>query len=115
MTNEELLDHFAFELLRSSQQSARDAYRIAEDMIERRQEILNRWALHEAVIDDGIEHLNLTVRSENCLKAEDIFTIKQLTRCTEQRLLKTPNLGRKRVNEIIECLYAKGLKLRGQE
>jgi DNA-directed RNA polymerase alpha subunit len=115
MTNEELLDHLALEVLRVSPHPARDAYRIAEDMIERRQEILNRWALREAVIDDGIEHLCLTVRSENCLKAEDIYTITQLTGCTEQRLLKTPNLGRKSIKEIIECLNERGLKLRGQE
>jgi DNA-directed RNA polymerase alpha subunit len=115
MINEELLDRLALEIIKSSPQSARDAYRVAEDMIERRQEIINRWALREAVIDDGIEQLNLTVRSENSLKAEDIFTITQLTGCTEQRLLKTPNLGRKSINEIIYCLNARGLKLRGQE
>jgi DNA-directed RNA polymerase alpha subunit len=115
MTKEELLDHLALEVLRVSPQSARDAYRVAEDMIERRQEIINRWAYREALIDDGIENLQLTVRSERCLKAEEIFTITQLTGCTKQRLLKTPNLGRKSVNEIIDCLNAKGLKLRGEE
>jgi DNA-directed RNA polymerase alpha subunit len=115
MTNEELLDHLALEVLRVSPQSARDAYRIAEDMIERRQEILNRWALLEAVIDDGIENLQLTVRSERCLKAEGIFTITQLTGCTEQRLLKTPNIGRKAIHEIKERMAEFGYKLRGQE
>jgi len=115
MTKEELLDYLALEVLKIAPQSARDAYRVAEDMIERRQEIINRWALREAVVFDGIEQLNLTVRSENSLKAEDIFTITQLTGCTEQRLLKTPNLGRKNIKEIIERLDEKGLKLRGQE
>jgi DNA-directed RNA polymerase alpha subunit len=115
MTKEELLDYLALEVLKNSPQSARDAYRVAEDMLERRQEIINRWALREAVIDDGIEQLCLTVRSENCLKAEEIFTITQLTGCTLQRLLKTPNLGPKSVKEIIERLNEKGLKLRGQE
>jgi len=115
MTKEELLDYLALEVLKIAPQSARDAYRVAEDMIERRQEIINRWALREAVVFDGIEQLNLTVRSENSLKAEDIFTITQLTGCTEQRLLKTPNLGRKSIKEIIERLDEKGLKLRGQE
>jgi DNA-directed RNA polymerase alpha subunit len=114
MTKEELLDHLALEVLKASPQSARDAYRVAEDMMERRQEIINKWVLREAVVEDGIEQLNLTVRSEHCLKAEEIYTITQLTGCTEQRLLKTPNLGRKSIKEIIECLNERGLKLRGQ-
>jgi len=114
MTKEELLDHLALEVLRASPQTARDAYRIAEDLLERRQEIINRWALREAVVDDGIEQLGLTVRSEHCLKAEEIYTITQLINCTEQRLLRTPNLGRKSLKEIIECLNERGMKLRGQ-
>ena len=114
MTKEELLDHLALEVLRVSPQSARDAYRVAEDMIERRQEILNKWAVAEAIIDENIEQLGLTVRSEQCLKAEEIYTITQLIGCTEQRLLKTPNLGRKSLREIIERLNERGLKLRGQ-
>ena len=115
MTKEELLDHLALEVLKVAPQSARDAYHVAEDMMERRQEILSKWAMKEAIVFDGIESLQLTVRSERCLKAEEIFTITQLTGCTEQRLLKTPNLGRKSVREIIDCLNARGLKLRGQE
>ena len=114
MTKEELLDHLALEVLKASPQSARDAYRVAEDMIERRQEILNKWVLREAIVDDGIENLELTVRSEHCLKAEEIYTVTQLLGCTEQRLLKTPNLGRKSIKEIIERLNERGLKLRGQ-
>lgn len=114
MTKEELLDHLAFELLKISPQTARDAYRVAEDMIERRQEILHKWAMTEAIFFDGIERLNLTVRSEHYLKAEEIYTITQLTGCTEERLLRTPNLGRKSLREIIERLNEHGLKLRGQ-
>jgi DNA-directed RNA polymerase alpha subunit len=114
MIKEELLDQLAIEYLKASPQSARDAYRVAEDMLERRQEIINKWALREAIVDDGIENLKLTVRSEHCLKAEEIYTITQLTGCTEQRLLKTPNLGRKSIKEIIERLNEHGLKLRGQ-
>ena len=115
MTKEELLDHLALEVLKVAPQSARDAYYVAEDMIERRQEILSKWAMKEAIVFDGIEQLNLTVRSELCLKAKGIFTITQLIGCDEIRLLKTPNLGRKGINEIIDCLNARGLKLRGQE
>ena len=114
MTKEELLDQLALEMLKASPQSARDAYRVAEDMIERRQEILNKWAMTEAIVFDGIEKLELTVRSENCLKAEEIYTITQLIGCTEERLLKTPNLGRKSIKEITNRLNERGLKLRGQ-
>ena len=115
MTKEELLDHLALEVLKVSPRSARDAYHVAEDMIERRQEILNKWAMTEAIVFDGIEALGLTVRSEHCLIAEEIYRVTQLLGCTEQRLLKTPNLGRKSINEIIYCLNARGLKLKGQE
>ena len=114
MNKEELLDHLALEVLKASPQSARDAYRVAEDMIERRQEILQKWAMTEAIVFDGIEALGLTVRSEHCLKAEEIYTVTQLLGCTENRLLKTPNLGRKSLKEIIERLNERGLKLRGQ-
>jgi DNA-directed RNA polymerase alpha subunit len=114
MTKEELLDHLALEVLKASPQSARDAYRVAEDMIERRQEILHKWEMTEAIVFDGIETLGLTVRSEHCLKAEEIYTVTQLLGCTENRLLKTPNLGRKSLKEIIERLNERGLKLRGQ-
>ena len=63
----------------------------------------------------GIEKLNLTVRTERCLKAEDIISIEQLQCCTEERLLKTSNLGRKPINEIKERMAEFGYKLRGQE
>tara|TARA_R110000868_G_scaffold164166_1_gene396562 strand:- start:28 stop:375 length:348 start_codon:yes stop_codon:yes gene_type:complete len=114
MTKEELLDHLALEVLKASPQSARDAYRVAEDMIERRQEILNKWTMAEAIVVDGIETLGLTVRSENCLKAEEIYTVTQLLGCTEYRLLRTPNLGKKSIREIVEQLEARGLKLKEQ-
>ena len=114
MTKEELLDHLALEVLKASPQSARDAYRVAEDMIERRQEILHKWAMVEAIVFDGIEKLNLTVRSERCLKADEVYTLTQLLNCTKDRLLKTPNMGRKSVNEIIEKLAEHGYKLKGE-
>ena len=114
MTKEELLDHLALEVLRVAPQSARDAYRVAEDMIERRQEILNKWSLTEAIVFDGIEKLNLTIRTERCLKADEVYTLTQLLNCTKDRLLKTPNMGRKSVNEVIEKLAEHGYKLKGE-
>lgn len=55
--------------------------------------------------------MELTVRSANCLKAEDIYYIGDLIQRTETELLKTPNLGRKSLNEIKEVLASKGLTL----
>ena len=58
-----------------------------------------------------VDDLELTVRSANCLKAEDIYYIGDLIQRTETELLKTPNLGRKSLNEIKEVLASKGLTL----
>ena len=57
------------------------------------------------------DELELTVRSANCLKAENIYYIGDLIQRTENELLKTPNLGRKSLNEIKEVLASRGLTL----
>ena len=58
-----------------------------------------------------VDDLELTVRSANCLKAENIYYIGDLIQRTETELLKAPNLGRKSLNEIKEVLASKGLSL----
>lgn len=58
-----------------------------------------------------VDDLELTVRSANCLKAENIFYIGDLIQRTEVELLKTPNLGRKSLTEIKDVLASKGLSL----
>lgn len=58
-----------------------------------------------------VDELELTVRSANCLKAENIYYIGDLIQRTETELLKTPNLGRKSLNEIKDVLAARGLTL----
>ena len=58
-----------------------------------------------------VDELELTVRSANCLKAENIYYIGVLIQRTENELLKTPNLGRKSLNEIKEVLASRGLTL----
>jgi DNA-directed RNA polymerase subunit alpha len=58
-----------------------------------------------------VDELELTVRSANCLKAENIYYIGDLIQRTENELLKTPNLGRKSLNEIKEVLASRGLTL----
>ena len=131
MTKEEFLDFFAIEVMkalipkrdndsRDAYRLAGDAYFIAERMLERREEILNQWGLDkEALLKvnkeierDSIDNLCLTNRADNCLKAEGIFTITQLQKYTESRLLKIRNLGRKTVKEIIEQMDSFGYKLR---
>jgi DNA-directed RNA polymerase subunit alpha len=58
-----------------------------------------------------VDELELTVRSANCLKAENINYIGDLIQRTEMELLKTPNLGKKSLTEIKDVLAAKGLSL----
>jgi len=58
-----------------------------------------------------VDDLELTVRSANCLKAEDIYYIGDLIQRTEVELLKTPNLGKKSLTEIKDVLAARGLSL----
>ena len=69
----------------------------------------------EAEIDPAlirpVDDLELTVRSANCLKAENIYYIGDLIQRTEVELLKTPNLGRKSLTEIKEVLASRCLSL----
>ncbi|PCH57869.1 MAG: DNA-directed RNA polymerase subunit alpha [Legionellales bacterium] len=58
-----------------------------------------------------VEDLELTVRSANCLKAENIYLVGDLVQRTELSLLKTPNLGKKSLLEIKEILVNKNLSL----
>ena len=58
-----------------------------------------------------VDDLELTVRSANCLKAENIYYIGDLIQRTEVELLKTPNLGKKSLTEIKDVLGSHGLSL----
>lgn len=58
-----------------------------------------------------VEELELSVRSANCLKNENILYIGDLVQKTESDMLKTPNFGRKSLNEIKEVLTGMGLSL----
>ncbi|NBT29110.1 MAG: DNA-directed RNA polymerase subunit alpha [Gammaproteobacteria bacterium] len=59
----------------------------------------------------SVDDLELTVRSANCLKAENIYYIGDLIQRTEVELLKTPNLGKKSLTEIKDVLASRGLSL----
>ena len=69
----------------------------------------------EPEIDPGllnpVDDLELTVRSANCLKAENIYYVGDLVQRTETDLLKTPNLGKKSLTEIKDVLAERGFTL----
>ena len=58
-----------------------------------------------------VDELELTVRSANCLKAENVYYIGDLIQRTEVELLRTPNLGKKSLTEIKDVLASHGLSL----
>ena len=70
-----------------------------------------RASTFDPILLRPVDELELTVRSANCLKAENIYYIGDLIQRTETELLKTPNLGRKSLNEIKEVLASRGLTL----
>ena len=65
----------------------------------------------DPVLMQLVDDLELTVRSANCLKAEQIIYIGDLVQRTEVELLKTPNLGKKSLNEIKDVLAQRNLSL----
>lgn len=67
---------------------------------------------HDPILDKGVEHLDINVRTQNCLiHAGGIHYIGQLLPLTKNDLLKIPNLGRKSVDQLIEQMAAQGLQL----
>jgi DNA-directed RNA polymerase subunit alpha len=65
----------------------------------------------DPILTRPVDDLELTVRSANCLKAENIHYIGDLIQRTEVELLKTPNLGKKSLTEIKDVLASRGLSL----
>lgn len=65
----------------------------------------------DPILLQPVDDLELTVRSANCLKAENVLYIGDLIQKTEVELLKTPNLGKKSLVEIKDVLGQKGLSL----
>ncbi|MBK5930332.1 DNA-directed RNA polymerase subunit alpha [Halochromatium salexigens] len=66
---------------------------------------------YDPILVRPVDELELTVRSANCLKAENIYLIGDLIQRTEVELLKTPNLGKKSLTEIKDVLATRGLSL----
>ena len=63
----------------------------------------------------AIEDMDLSVRSYNCLKRANIHTVEDLTKKTEDEMLKVRNLGRKSLDEVILKLQSYGLSLANKE
>ena len=61
--------------------------------------------------ETSIEELDLSVRSKNCLKRANIYTLGDLIRKSEDEMMKVRNLGRKSLKEIIQKLHERGLDL----
>ncbi|MDD5275196.1 MAG: DNA-directed RNA polymerase subunit alpha [Methylovulum sp.] len=85
-----------------------DFEKVNEQLEEERADVEE---IFEPVLLRPVDDLELTVRSANCLKAENIFYIGDLIQRTEVELLKTPNLGKKSLTEIKDILALKGLSL----
>ena len=69
----------------------------------------------QQVLKMAIEEMDLSVRSYNCLKRANIHTVEDLTKKTEDDMLKVRNLGRKSLDEVIQKLEPYGLSLNKQE
>ncbi len=86
-----------------------------EIFVDLQGEELGSKQVHTVEIDPillrPVDELELTVRSLNCLKAENIFHIGDLIQKSETELLKTPNLGKKSLMEIKDVLARHGLSL----
>jgi len=85
-----------------------DFEKVSEQVIEEIEEPVEEF---DPILLRPVDDLELTVRSANCLKAENIFYIGDLIQRTEVELLKTPNLGKKSLTEIKDVLAVKGLSL----
>ena len=69
----------------------------------------------QTILTMNIEDMDLSVRSYNCLKRANIHTVEDLTKKTEDDMLKVSNLGRKSLDEVINKLTTYGLKLKDKE
>lgn len=100
-------------------EAVQQAARILHNQLESFAEFDTTEKVEEKVVDDSasrvldmpVDQLNLTVRSANCLKAERIFYVGDLVQRTEMTLLKTPNLGKKSLDEIKDVLSKHKLSL----
>ncbi len=117
------LDKLVLDIETNGTIDAEDAIRTAADILTDQLSVFGDFTQRERgakkaehtgidpILLRPIDDLELTVRSANCLKAENIYYIGDLIQRTEVELLKTPNLGKKSLTEIKEVLVQRGLSL----
>lgn len=117
-TQRELAHNFGITTSRTFQ-IVHNSYRLINAWLYRQQKKAEQkedpgFNFIETTHDNDIDCLELTIRSTNCLKAENIYTISDLLKWSEKELLKTPNLGIKSLTEIKDVLSTKGLRLKNE-
>ncbi|MCH9756863.1 MAG: DNA-directed RNA polymerase subunit alpha [Gammaproteobacteria bacterium] len=117
------LDKLTIELQTNGTLDPEEAIRMSASILQRQLKAFVDITLEETVSDGNEQHgfdplllrpvddLELTVRSANCLKAENIYFIGDLVQKSENELLKTPNLGKKSLTEIKDVLASRTLSL----
>ena len=117
------LDKLTIELHTDGTLDPEEAIRLSANILQRQLKAFVDINLEEVASDVNEQHgfdplllrpvddLELTVRSANCLKAENIYFIGDLVQKSENELLKTPNLGKKSLTEIKDVLASRTLSL----
>jgi DNA-directed RNA polymerase subunit alpha len=117
------LDKLTIELQTNGTIDPEEAIRISANILQRQLHSFVDMKFEESRTDNKerndfdpvllrpVDDLELTVRSANCLKAENIYYIGDLVQKTENELLKTPNLGKKSLTEIKDVLASRSLSL----
>jgi DNA-directed RNA polymerase subunit alpha len=117
------LDRLTIDLHTNGTIDPEEAIRIAATILQRQLHAFVDMKFEESRLDAQdrndfdpillrpVDDLELTVRSANCIKAENIFYIGDLVQKTENELLKTPNLGKKSLTEIKDVLATRSLSL----
>lgn len=117
------LDKLTIELQTNGTINPEDAIKISASILQKQLSAFVDMSFEESSVDSKarnmfdpvllrpVDDLELTVRSANCLKAENIYYIGDLVQRTEIELLKTPNLGKKSLTEIKDVLAARSLSL----
>ena len=117
------LDKLIIDLKTNATIEPEDAIRKAGQILRDQLEVFTYLEVKEEMIEDNdgpeidpvllrpVDDLELTVRSANCLKAENIYYIGDLVQRSENELLKTPNLGKKSLTEIKDVLATHSLSL----
>ena len=88
---------------------------LVENMAEKAILVEPQADTQKKVLEMSVEDLDLSVRSYNCLKRANIHTVDDLTRRTEDDMLKVRNLGKKSLEEVVKKLEDLGLSLKLQE